>query len=161
MELGAWIGVQEKLVLEPGEPARDTLLIFEVVEGTIRRLWAMKGDESGDELTGGEGRVGLSIEKWNDKDLPRLLATYNEGAVLYDLATGQRLAAGEEALRDRFEKTFETSPHFRVEVLQRMAVGPWVVYRERAVIGAADERVDSIAIYQVRDGLIRRVWFLS
>jgi hypothetical protein len=159
MELGGWIVVREKTTLEPGEPARDRLSAFEVAGGAIRREWVLEGASGEEDFGGGEGRVALQIEKYNEKDLPRLLATYDEGATLYLLSTGERLAAGEEALREHFEKIFEESPRLRTEVLQRMALGSWVVYRERTVMGADDRRVESIVIYEVRDDLIRRVWF--
>ena len=158
MELPPWVGVQEKVTTEPGEPARDRLLVFEVLDGTIRRIWTMRLDEANDEPAGGEGTVALQIEKWNERDLPRLVATYDEGATISDLSTGERLAAGEEALRDRFEKVLEDSPHLRVEVLQHMSLGPWVVYRERSTTGPQDKQTDAIAIYEVRDDRIRRVW---
>ncbi len=159
MALGPWVVVRELPTLEPGEPAPAKLAIFEVAGGAISRIWVMEagGEEGG---IGGEGTVALQVEKWNEKDLPRLLTAYDPGAALFLLSTGQRLAAGEDALRERFEKIFDTSPRLHAEVLQRLSLGPWVAYRQRAVTGPDSEREDSIAIYEVRDGLIRRVWLL-
>ena len=161
MANGSWVVSRERVTLEKGERPRETLWAFEVPEGRVRRAWALEASAEGEEGIGGEGPVALQIEKWNAKDLPRLLATYDEGATVVVLATGERLASGEEALRDRFERIFESSPHLRTEVLQRMSLGPWVAYRERTVSGPDDRKTDGIAVYEVRDGLVRRVWLLG
>lgn len=156
IELQAWVAVHEKTTPEAGEPSRDALLVFDVPEGTIRRVWTMKAGDD-DELAS-EGPVGLQIERWNERDLPRLLATFDERATISRLSTGERLAAGEDALRDRFEKAFEADPGERIEVRQRMALGPWVIYRQRAVPAPRDGSGETIVIYEVRDNVIRRVW---
>jgi len=158
IELGPWVAVQQKTTLEPGGSPRDALAIYEVLGGRIRRAWRLTGQAEEEMSGGGEGPVALSIEKWNEGDLPRLMATYDEGATISLLANGERLAAGEDALRDRFEKAIAGGTRRRIEVLQRMAAPPWVVYRERIAPRPEGESGDSISIYEVRDNLIRRVW---
>lgn len=155
IELGTWIAVREKTTPEPGEPSRDALLVLDVPEGSIRRVWTMKAGE--DDALGGEGAVGLQIEKYNERDLPRLMAIYDEGATISRLSNGERLAAGEDALRERFEKAFDGAPG-RIEVRQRTSLGPWVVYLQRLVPPPPDGSGESLVIYEVRDNLIRRVW---
>ncbi|HYB53610.1 MAG TPA: nuclear transport factor 2 family protein [Thermoanaerobaculia bacterium] len=160
MELGVWVVTEDRTTLDPGEAAHEALTVYEVGDGFIRRLWYMEpGDEKGD-LAGGDGVVALQVEKWNEKDLPRLLTAYDPGASVQRLSTGERLAAGEDALRERFEKIFDESPHLHKEVRERMSLGPWVVYKEQDVIGTDDRREESIIAYEVRDGVIRRVWLL-
>ena len=100
--------MREKTTPEPGEPSRDALLVLDAPEGSIRRVWTMKAGE--DDALGGEGAVGLQIEKYNERDLPRLMAIYDEGATISRLSNGERLAAGEDALRERFEKAFDGAP---------------------------------------------------
>lgn len=155
IELGTWIAVRERTAPEPGEPPRDSLLVLDVAEGTIRRAWTMKADE--DDAVGGEGAAGLQIEKYNERDLPRLMATYDEGATISRLSTGERLAAGEDALRERLEKAFDGPPE-RIEVRQHMGLGPWVVYLQRLVPPPRDGSAESLVVYEVRDNVIRRVW---
>jgi hypothetical protein len=159
IELGTWIAVREKTTPEPGEPSRDALLVFDAPEGAIRRAWTMKADDPDDEMSS-EGPVGLQIERWNERDLPRLLATYDERATVSRLSTGERLAAGEDALRDRFEKEFEGGPSERIEVPRRMALGPWVVYLQRIAPPRRGGSGETIVVYEVRDNVIRRVWLV-
>jgi hypothetical protein len=156
IELGDWIAVREKTTDEPGEPPRDALIVFELAEGMIRRAWTMKADDP-ENTFANEGPAGLQIERWNERDLPRLLATYDERATISRLSTGERLAAGEDALRERFEKDFEGAA-VRIEVPQRMALGPWVVYRQRLVPVPRDGSGETLVIYEVRDNVIRRAW---
>ncbi len=157
MELGPWAAALAKMTPGPDEDVREALLVFEVREGSIRRVWVLPArDEDG----GGEGPVALQIERLNTQDLPRLLATYDAGATISLLASGERLAAGEEALRDQFEKAFEGDASRRTRVLQRMALSPWVIYLER-VTPAPPGGGEAIVIYEVRDDRIRRVWIAS
>jgi hypothetical protein len=158
IELLSWIAVREKTTPEPGEPSTDALILFDAPDGTIRRAWTMKADDSDDGMSS-EGPVGLQIERWNEKDLPRLLATYDERATISRLSTGERLAAGEDALRERFEKEFEDGPSERVEGPRRMALGPWVVYLQRFVPPRRGGS-ETMVVYEVRDNVIRRVWLV-
>ena len=52
----------------------------------------MKADE--DDAVGGEGAAGLQIEKYNERDLPRLMATYDEGATLTAAFDGRAAGRG-------------------------------------------------------------------
>ena len=153
---GAFVAVRERATPEPGERPRETLFLFEVREGVIRRVWAMEGQGDG----GGEGAAALLVEKWNDRDLPRFLALFDDGASLWELPSGRRLATGEDALRARLEGSFEGSAHGRLEVTGRLSLPPWVVYRSRGLMDAEQPAGESLTIYEVADNLVRRVWYV-
>ena len=153
---GAFVAVRERATPEPGERSRETLFLFEMREGVIRRVWAMEGRGEG----GGEGAAALLVEKWNDRDLPRFLALFDDGASLWELPSGRRLAAGEDALRARLEGSFEDSSHGRLEVTGRLSLPPWVVYRSRGLMDAEQPAGESLTIYEVADNLVRRVWYV-
>lgn len=154
---GSWVAARERAVIEPGEKPRETLFLFQVEKGAIRDAWLLEADAEG----GGEGAAALLVEKWNDRDLPRFLALFDTGASLWELPSAQRLASGEEELRELYEKAFEEGPPTQYEVLGRMSLSPWVVYQGRGTmdIGAAPPPAESLAVLQVRGGLVRRVWF--
>jgi hypothetical protein len=156
--LGGWVAALEARSLEPGEPPKRLLTLFSVADGAIRRVWELPAESDEPGGLSGEGAAGLAVEKWNDRDVPRLLALYEETASIYELPLPDPVASGEDALRDRFEKTFEAGGRARLEVTRRLAVGPWVVYLERGVLDPDGKPAEALAIYQVRDGRIRRVW---
>ncbi len=152
---GPWVAARERAFMERGEKPRETLFLFQVRDGKIRRAWRMDGDGEG----GGEGGASVLVEKWNERDLPRFIATFEDGASLWELPSGERLAAGEDALRDRFEKAFEGETRLRIEVLEHMSLSPWVVYRSRGAMDAEPASGESLTVFETRDNLVRRVWY--
>jgi hypothetical protein len=152
---GPWVAAKERVTLESGEKPRETLYLFQIREGKIRRVWTMEGDGEG----GGEGAASLLVEKWNEHDLPRFIGLFEGGAGLFELPAGERLAAGEDELRDRFEKLFvEGTP--RIEVVERMSLSPWTVYRSRSAMEPDAPAGEALTIFESRGGLVRRVWYL-
>lgn len=87
------------------------------------------------------------------------LATYAESVAVQNL--GDTIAVeGKAAMRRSTEEWFARAPGVRSEVLNRMVIGPFVVDHER-LTGAPDgSPVDVVGIFEVRDSLIRRVWFI-
>ena len=156
--VGSYVAALEARTLEPGEPPKRILTLFSIGDGAIRRIWDLpaESDEPGG-LTG-EGTAGLAVEKWNDRDLPRLIALYEETAAIYELPLPDPVASGEDALRERFEKTWEAGGGARLEVTRRLAAGPWVIYLTRGVLDPDGKPAETLAIYQIRDGRIRRLW---
>ena len=157
--LGSWVAALEARPLEPGEPAKRVISIFSVGDGAIRRIWELPGESDEPGEISGEGTAALAIEKWNDRDLPRLLALHEESAAIYELPLPDPVASGEEQLRERFEKILDASGPTRLEVTKHFGAGPWVVYLERGVLDPDGKPADALAIYQIRDGRIRRIWF--
>jgi hypothetical protein len=49
-------------------------------------------------------------------------------------------------------------PHLHAEILQRMVMGNKVIDHER-ITGLHEAPVEAVAVYEVTDGLIWRVWF--
>jgi len=150
--MGPFAAVRERLTLEKGERPRETLYLLQVREGVIRRIWEMDASDEG-------GDVSLLVEKWNARDLPRFLALFEDDAALFELPSGERLGAGEDAVRDRYEKVFENSEAPRLEVTEMMILPPWTIYRSRPSMDG-EGADDTLTIFQARDNLVRRAWFV-
>jgi hypothetical protein len=149
---GAFAAVRERVTLEKGERPRETLFLFQVRQGAIRRIWEMDALEEG-------GDVSLLVEKWNARDLPRFLALFEGDVTFFELPSGERLGSGEDAVRERYEKVLENADAPRLEVTERMSLPPWTIYRSRpSMDGEGGD--DALTIFQTRDNLVRRVWFV-
>ena len=149
---GAFAAVRERVTLEKGERPRETLYLMQVRQGAIRRIWEMDALEEG-------GDVSLLVEKWNARDLPRFLALFEGDVTFFELPSGERLGSGEDAVRERYEKVFENADSPRLEVTERMSLPPWTIYRSRpSMDGEGGD--DALTIFQTRDNLVRRVWFV-
>ena len=128
--------------------------IVPVAAGTAlaKPIWEMDALEEG-------GDVSLLVEKWNARDLPRFLALFEGDVTFFELPSGERLGSGEDAVRERYEKVFENADSPRLEVTERMSLPPWTIYRSRpSMDGEGGD--DALTIFQTRDNLVRRVWFV-
>ena len=85
----------------------------------------------------------------------RQLAAYNA----QDL--GDTVAVeGKQALRQSTKEWFARAPEAKSQSVSRMVMGPFVVDHERLTGASEGSPVDVIGIFEVRDSLIRRVWFV-
>jgi hypothetical protein len=71
-------------------------------------------------------------------------------------------ASGRDEVKRKYERLFARTPRsVRVEIVSMMSLGDLVLSRDR-VTGFPDAHVsDEIAMYQVRDGLIRNIWYIA
>jgi len=63
-------------------------------------------------------------------------------------------------MRAQYGKLFADNPELFCTITNRIVHGDWVIDHE-LVTGVVDHpRARAVAIYDVRDGLIRNLWFL-
>ena len=102
--------------------------------------------------------VDRQLAAYNAQDLEGFLATYADSVAVQNL--GDTIAVeGKEALRQSTRDWFVRAPRARSEVIDRMVMGPFVVDHERLTGVPDGSPVEVIGIFEVRDSLIRRVWF--
>ncbi len=97
---------------------------------------------------------------YNARDLAGFMALFADDAWLEDLPTGQRRASVKPAISDIYLARFGDNPDLHCVVHATMNEGEFAIDHE-TVTGLADGgRIDCIAIYEVRDALIRSVRFI-
>jgi len=104
--------------------------------------------------------VQLQVEAYAARDIDAFLSFYAEDAKLYRHPTGELIADGRESMRPRYSKMFEDTPDLGITILQRIARGNMVIDHEFVTGIKGRERIHAVAIYEVKEGLITRVWFL-
>ena len=100
------------------------------------------------------------LEAYNARDLSAFVAAYAEDVEVFELPAGTRTLAGRAEMRVRYGALFEASPALHCQLLLRIEHGCFVVDHEAVTGLRAGPLVHALAIYEVRAGLIRRVWFL-
>ena len=105
--------------------------------------------------------VQRQLEAYNAHDLDALMATYAEGARLYE-HPANLLAAGAAQFRERFAARFE-EPNLHAKLLKRIVMGRFVVDHELVTrtFPEGAGTVELIATYQVEGGKIINAWFLA
>jgi imidazolonepropionase-like amidohydrolase len=100
--------------------------------------------------------VQRQVNAYNARDLEGFLATYAPDAQLLNLTDGKVRAQGVAAMRPVYSRLFQV-PNLHCQIVNRIRQGSFVIDQER--VRAGQQEAGATAIYEVRDGAIRRVWF--
>jgi len=103
--------------------------------------------------------VQQQLNAYNARDIEAFLATYSRDIQIYNFPDSLRYS-GLDQIERVYRRLFERTPALHAQIKNRMVLGNYVIDRER-VTGFANNRViNAIAIYEVRENRIRRVWFI-
>ncbi len=99
------------------------------------------------------------IIAYNNRDLEAFIALHSPTAQLFNLPTGELICEGETALRERYAKRFENEA-LHAEIINRIVHGNRVIDHERITGMYPDRVVEAVAIYEIENEQIQRVWFI-
>jgi hypothetical protein len=97
------------------------------------------------------------LEAYNARDLDRFAATYSDDIRIWRMPATEPSIVGQAQLREVYAKRF-ASPNLHATIVNRIATGDKVIDHER-VVGIEAGPIEAVAVYQVMDGLIAKVWF--
>ncbi len=99
------------------------------------------------------------LDAYNAHDLEAFVACYAEDVVIRRLVDNAVLMQGREALRAGYGPMFAEG-RVHAALVSRMVLGPVAIDEERVTGHPSGDVVRAIAHYEVRDGVIRQVWFV-
>jgi hypothetical protein len=105
-----------------------------------------------------ESVVQTQVDAYNLHDIEVFTAAYAEDAYYTRLDSGEVVIAGRADVRKSFGDLFIANPNVHVEVTNRIALGRYVIDREVITGREGQPTGNVVAIYEVADGLIQRVW---
>lgn len=107
-----------------------------------------------------EAIVQAQLDAYNAKDIDAFLATYAEDAQIFE-HPASLLASGSAQLRERYAARFK-EPNLHAVIVTRMVMGDIVIDHERVTRSFPEGPglLDAVAIYEVRDGKIAKVWLI-
>ena len=100
------------------------------------------------------------LDAYNARDLDAFLAVYAEDCVVRAFPSNAVMFDGREAMRARYGALFENHPDLHARLLSRVEHEAFAIDHEHVVGMREGEVVYAVAMYEVREGLIRNVWFL-
>jgi hypothetical protein len=105
--------------------------------------------------------VQRQLDAYNALDLEGFIATYSPDIEIFDISSAATpQMAGLEGMREVYGGMFASMPNLRCDLANRIADGAFVIDHEICMMGEpGDPPEHAIAIYQVENNLIRRVWF--
>lgn len=108
-----------------------------------------------------EAVVQRQLDAYNARDVEAFVGTYASDAALFDFPGGEANAKGLDAMRAQYGAFFAANPKLHCDVRKRIVQGRFVIDHEHVTGLANGASVDAVAIYEVRGGKIRRVWFIQ
>ncbi len=100
------------------------------------------------------------LDAYNAKDLAAFIAEYTDDVVVHRLPDSSPVLVGKPALAAHYRDNRFNLPNLHAEVINRMVMGNKVVDHE-LITGLAESPIQAIAIYEVTEKGIGKVWFLS
>lgn len=102
--------------------------------------------------------VEAQMAAYNAHDLESFVACFAEEFKAYRMPTEQPSMVGRAALRAFYAEHRFNNPALRAELLTRTVLGNTVFDHER-IHGLAPEPIESVAVFEVHEGLITTAWF--
>lgn len=103
--------------------------------------------------------VQKQLEFYNNHDLDGFISTYHEEIKIYNLIDNSIILEGKESLREKYSERFQVLK-VHAEIQNRMVIGNKVIDHEHVTTINTDNVVKAVAIYELEDDLIKRVWFV-
>lgn len=111
--------------------------------------------------TTAEALAQRQLDAYNARDIDAFAACYAEDVEIYDRRKSfkEPLYTGRAKLYQRYKQMFARLPDLHCTLVNRIAEGAIVIDHEHVVFEKDKPPVKAIAVYEVRGGLIQRVWF--
>lgn len=104
--------------------------------------------------------VEAQVAAYNAHDVEAFAACYADDVSVVDLSGKRPEVKGQAALRQAFAFLGKVPRDFGVDIVKRVVNGPVVIDLEHLHgLPPGKQMPDSIAVYEVRDGKIARLWF--
>ena len=101
------------------------------------------------------------LRAYNEGNINEFIKHFSDSIKLFRMGSNQPFCSGKSDLKRVYGNLFKSRPELHCELINRTICGKYVI-DEEAVKGLEDDRiVHAIAIYQIRDTLIEKAWFIK
>ncbi|WP_339624474.1 nuclear transport factor 2 family protein [uncultured Winogradskyella sp.] len=101
--------------------------------------------------------VQKQLDAYNARDIDAFMATYTADIELYNFPETLR-SKGQEPMRKSYMEFFKNTPNLNCQILKRIVIGNKVIDHE--LVTANGNTFKAVAVYEVENGLIRKVTFI-
>ncbi|MEZ4796511.1 MAG: nuclear transport factor 2 family protein [Flavobacteriaceae bacterium] len=105
-----------------------------------------------------EAIVQNQLDAYNNRDIDAFMATYSKDIKLYNYPNELR-TDGPEQMRKSYEQWFKQTPDLRAFIKSRIVIGNKVIDEEQ--LTANGKIFNAVAIYEIENGLIKKVTFIQ
>lgn len=105
--------------------------------------------------------VKKQLEAYNNRNLSDFVSCFADDVKLYRLQTGELFCDGRDNFIALYGDMFSKSPNLHCEVVKRITCGNFVIDEEIVNGLRGNDNVHATAIYEVKDSVIIKAWFIS
>ncbi|WP_257988527.1 MULTISPECIES: nuclear transport factor 2 family protein [Bacillus] len=102
----------------------------------------------------------MQLDAYNNQDIEQFLQVYSDDVEVLDFPSNKALYTGIEKMRERYTNLFADNPSQNAELLSRTVKGNIVIDHEYVTGRASGVNTEAIAIYEVKEDKIAKVWFI-
>ncbi|AGF55592.1 hypothetical protein B0P06_000305 [Clostridium saccharoperbutylacetonicum] len=103
--------------------------------------------------------VKKQLDFYNKHDLEGFVSTYHNEVEIYNLIDNSIMIKGKEQLKNSYRERFEVLKVY-AEIENRIVIGNKVIDHEYVTGLEKDAIKKAVAIYEIENNLIKRVWFI-
>lgn len=106
--------------------------------------------------------VDKQLAAYNTHDIEAFVSCYSKDVTAY-IFPNKKFEKGIKAFRKSYSEMFKAIPQLKAEVVNRIVEGNYVIDKEKLTgfPGKETETITATAIYEIKDGLIKQVWFVN
>lgn len=101
--------------------------------------------------------VQRQVNAYNARNTDVFISTFSPTIQIYQ-DHDSLICSGIDKVRIKYQSLFDNTPNLHVQIVQRMAIGDYVIDEEK-IIGFDKEEKRAIATYKIKENLIQQVWF--
>lgn len=99
------------------------------------------------------------LDFYNAHDLEGFISTYADDITIYSMIDNTVILKGKEELKEKYYERFKVLK-VHAELVNRIVIGNKIIDHEYVTGLKRDEIVKAVAVYEIEDSLIKRVWFI-
>jgi hypothetical protein len=100
------------------------------------------------------------VKAYNERNLEAFMATYHEEIKIYRFPD-KLLYTGKKEMKKYYKELFEKAKNLKARIVNRLIMGNIIIDHEKVFGHIKTPELEAILIYQIKDGLIFRVWMIS
>lgn len=101
------------------------------------------------------------LDAYNNQEIEAFLDVYSDDVEVRKFPSNELTYKGIEHMRARYSALFEQNPNQHAALLSRIVKGNVVIDHEHVTGRASGEETEAVAMYEVENNKIIKVWFVQ
>lgn len=100
------------------------------------------------------------LDAYNRQNIDEFLDVYSNEVIVMNFPGDEVVYKGKEKMRERYSMLFRDNPNQHAELLSRIVKGNIVIDHEYVTGRSGGQEIKAIAMYEMQDNKIQKVWFV-